>query len=61
MTGLLGLAFIVLIAYLALLQGAHEHRGASWDGHHEKCSCGVSAGDKRGPDGNRYSFFSEWP
>lgn len=39
----------------------HRHEGASWDGWFERCRCGVSAGDRKGPDGLCLALFSEWP
>jgi hypothetical protein len=65
MEGLIGLALLVLIAYLLLSEVSdsnHEHMGHKWDGHREVCKCGKNAGDRRDPiSGKRYTFFSEWP
>lgn len=58
---MLGVVALFLIAFFAPTKKPHRHTPQTWDGHHEICACGASAGDRRDPEtGQRYTFFSEW-
>lgn len=62
---ILSILVIIVVVCLVLsgdLTKPHEHVGFLWDGYHEVCRCGASAGDKKDRwTGKRYTFFSEWP